>query len=165
MGRAAAYAGPAETGLEPDDDAAYRFLSWWFKDCNKGVVELCWTGASGQPTEFRRFDDIGQLVRIACELNEAPGVNVYIRAATIALSLDERRHTTDADVALLPGCWADCDDAAAAARAMDCTLAHSSRRRLAAPRSFPWSACTTSRLTFRKHLPRHRRTLPATCAT
>ena len=123
MDRAAAYAGPAETGLEPDDDAAYRFLSWWFKDCNRGVIELCWTGVSGKPTEFRRFDDIGQLVRIACELNEAPGVNVYIRAATIALSLDERRHTTDHDVALLPGCWADCDDAAAAARAMDCTLA------------------------------------------
>ncbi|HVI38714.1 MAG TPA: AAA family ATPase, partial [Gaiellales bacterium] len=57
-----------------------------------------------------------------CKLNAAPGVNVYVRAATIALEPDDKRFTTDADVALIPGAWADCDDAEAAARALSCPI-------------------------------------------
>ncbi len=107
---AAPYTGPTSVAFEPDANAAWEFLSWWFGKCNHGQIELGWTAATtGQLTAFRRFDlEDESIIEAIVAINKVPGQNLYFRAASIAPD-SPSGHTTDAFASQAPGPWADFD--------------------------------------------------------
>jgi hypothetical protein len=105
----ATYAGPSSTELTPDDDCIHRFLTWWFRHCNRGFIEVGWTDpATGRLNLFRRFDlnDKAEAANFAATTNATPGANIYLRAATVR---PETQFTRDDDIVQIPGAWADGD--------------------------------------------------------
>lgn len=97
------YQGPPATDLAPDDDCTMRFLSWWFRACTFGYIEIAWVNHwSGQPTLFKRFDlaDIAEAAAFAAHTNAQPGVSMYFRAATVRPS---SVYTSDTDIMQVPG--------------------------------------------------------------
>jgi AAA domain len=84
-------------------------LSYWFTNCNRGVLELGWPDECGKITRFRRFelDDLVAATRFATETNSRPGCSLYFRPATVR---PEPQYTRDTDVVQIPGCWCDCDE-------------------------------------------------------
>ena len=102
------YAGP-DSELTPDYVTIKQFLTWWFRFCNLGVMEIGWLGADRKLNNFEQFS-LGQwdeLVARAVQENLVPGQSMYIRAATVRA--DMRPHTTDADFIQAPGPWHDVD--------------------------------------------------------
>ena len=105
----APYTGPA-CALQPDGDAIWSFLTWWFHPCNRGVVELGWMDTGGRGlVHFQRFETEDEaIIPFAIAVNSTPGQSLYFRAATIDAEAPEGR-TTDAHVLQAPGLWADQD--------------------------------------------------------
>jgi hypothetical protein len=100
--------------LKPDPDAMHDFLSWWFHDCTRGVVEI----GSLQPgttslSVFQRFNlnEMEEAAEYAARVNAVAGASTYFRAATISPAATPGR-TTDADALQAPGLWADHDSQA-----------------------------------------------------
>jgi hypothetical protein len=113
--------------FEPDDDAIYRFLQFWFAACNRGSVELGWTDEhSGQLNRFRCFalDDLNAAARFAAETNSVPGRSVYFRPATVTARPNDQA-ARDTDVVQIPGTWVDCDTVEAVDRVLAATVAPS----------------------------------------
>jgi hypothetical protein len=106
----AAYAGPRESRLNPDQDTAWTFLSWWFRGCTQGRIEIGWMDPAGTGlTRFRRFElsDTVDAAQVACDASAIPGQSVYVRASTI--STPDGGNTTDANFVQSPGIWGDLD--------------------------------------------------------
>ena len=102
------YTGP-DSELAPDAATMLQFLTWWFRSCRLGVVEIGWLGADRRLTNFATFE-VGQwdeLVAVAVQNNLVPGQSLYIRAATVRAGTNGR--TTDADFVNAPGAWHDVD--------------------------------------------------------
>ena len=102
------YAGP-DSDLTPNAAAIRQFITWWFRFCNLGVMEIGWLGADRKLSNFEQFS-LGQhdeLVARAVQENLVPGQSMYIRAATVRA--DMRGRTTDADFIQAPGPWHDVD--------------------------------------------------------
>jgi hypothetical protein len=104
----------AEGPLRPNPDAMHDFLSWWFHDCTRGVVEI----GSLQPgttslSVFQRFNlnEMEEAAEYAARVNAVAGASTYFRAATISPAATPGR-TTDADALQTPGLWADHDSQA-----------------------------------------------------
>lgn len=115
---AAPYQGPTETGLMPDRDCAWAFLSWWFKRCTLGLVEIGWMNpVTGGLTAFQRFalEDESILDAIVA-INSVPGQSIYVRACTIAPDTPAGK-TTDLYIMQAPGGWGDLDTLAQVAHA------------------------------------------------
>jgi hypothetical protein len=102
---------PMQPGpLRPNTDDMYDFLSWWFKDCNRGQIELGWLDPQTKIlNRFRRFDltEIEECAAFAADTNAQAGANMYFRASTISETAGT--FTTDADFRQAPGPWADHD--------------------------------------------------------
>jgi len=110
----AAYAGPRESDLAPDQDVAWTFLSWWFSDCTHGRIEIGWLDSTGLGlVHFRRFDldDMVGVAKAACDASAVPGQSVYVRASTVTTPDDGavKIFTTDSEFAQAPGVWGDLD--------------------------------------------------------
>lgn len=96
--------------LRPNANDMYDFMSWWFKDCNRGLIELGWLDpATKILNRFERFDltEIEECAAFAADKNAQAGANVYFRASTISETAGT--FTTDADFRQAPGPWADHD--------------------------------------------------------
>ena len=107
---AAPYVGPTTSDLQPDHDMVWAFLSWWFKGCTRGRIEIGWMDPGGTGlTRFRRFDidDIVSVAHAACVESAIPGQSVYVRASTV--NTPDGGNTTDAMFAQSPGIWGDID--------------------------------------------------------
>jgi len=103
-------------GLKPNTDAMYDGLSFWFKECYRGKLEIGWRDPSTQKlNRFKRFelDEIEELVTFAAEINAQPGANMYFRVCTLK---DLSGPTTDEHFWLAPGAHVDHDDSDSVAR-------------------------------------------------
>lgn len=116
------YAGPTSCGLRPDTDIAWRWLTWWFKECTQGLLEIGYmVPATGQLTKFSRWELESEAVLYAVQkINEVPGQNLYIRAATISPDAN-KAGATDKNVLQAPGVWADLDTPEQVERARNVT--------------------------------------------
>lgn len=103
-------------GLKPNTDAMYDGLSFWFKECYRGKLEIGWRCPDTKKlNRFKRFqlEDIEELVIFAAEINAQPGANMYFRVCTLK---DLPGPTTDEHFWLAPGAHVDHDDSASVAR-------------------------------------------------
>ena len=103
-------------GLKPNTDAMYDGLSFWFKECYRGKLEIGWRDPATQKlNRFKRFelDEIEELVTFAAEINAQPGANMYFRVCTLK---DLPGPTTDEHFWLAPGAHVDHDDSDSVAR-------------------------------------------------
>jgi hypothetical protein len=102
--------------LRPNADAMYDALSFWFKLCTEGQLEIGWRDPQTKTlNRFRRFelDEIEELVAFAADINQQPGANVYFRVCTLR---DMPGPTTDDHFLQAPGAHIDHDDAASVSR-------------------------------------------------
>lgn len=102
--------------LKPNTDAMYDGLSFWFKECYRGQLEIGWRDPATQKlNRFKRFelDEIEELVTFAADVNAQPGANMYFRVCTLK---DMAGPTTDEHFWMAPGAHVDHDDAASVAR-------------------------------------------------
>ena len=103
-------------GLKPNTDAMYDGLSFWFKECYRGKIEIGWRDpAEKKLNRFKRFelDEIEELVAFAADINSQPGANMYFRVCTLK---DIPGYTTDEHFWLAPGAHVDHDAADSVAR-------------------------------------------------
>lgn len=103
-------------GLKPNADAMYDGLSFWFKECYRGKLEIGWRDLATQKlNRFKRFelDEIEELVAFAADINAQPGANMYFRVCTLK---DLPGPTTDEHFWLAPGAHVDHDDSDSVAR-------------------------------------------------
>ena len=103
-------------GLKPNSDAMYDGLSFWFKECYRGKLEIGWRDPVTQKlNRFKRFelDEIEELVAFAADINAQPGANMYFRVCTLK---DLPGATTDEHFWLAPGAHVDHDDSDSVAR-------------------------------------------------
>jgi hypothetical protein len=103
-------------GLKPNADAMYDGLSFWFKECFRGKLEIGWRDpATKKLNRFKRFelDEIEELVAFAADINAQPGANMYFRVCTLK---DLPGPTTDEHFWLAPGAHVDHDDAESVAK-------------------------------------------------
>lgn len=103
-------------GLKPNTDAMYEGLSFWFKECYRGKLEIGWRDpATKKLNRFRRFelDEIEELVAFAADINAQPGANMYFRVCTLK---DMPGPTTDEHFWLAPGAHVDHDAAESVAK-------------------------------------------------
>lgn len=103
-------------GLKPNSDAMYDGLSFWFKECYRGKLEIGWRDPATQKlNRFKRFelDEIEELVAFAADINAQPGANMYFRVCTLK---DLPGPTTDEHFWLAPGAHVDHDDSDSVAR-------------------------------------------------
>lgn len=103
-------------GLKPNTDAMYDGLSFWFKECYRGKLEIGWRCPEGKKlNRFKRFelDEIEELVTFAAEINAQQGANMYFRVCTLK---DLPGPTTDEHFWLAPGAHVDHDDSDSVAR-------------------------------------------------
>lgn len=104
-----------EKGLKPNTDIMFDVLSFWFKHCNKGEVEIGWRDpVKGVLNRFKRFalDELEELCAFAADINSTPGANIYFRPATVGGDMP----ANDADFVMTPGFWVDHDVATSVAR-------------------------------------------------
>lgn len=97
--------------LRPNADAMYEAMTFWFKLCSQGQIELGWRDpATKTLNRFKRFelDEIEQAVSFAYDINTQPGANVYFRVCTLK---DMPGPTTDEHFLQAPGAHIDHDDA------------------------------------------------------
>lgn len=102
--------------LRPNADAMYDALSFWFKLCTEGQLEIGWRDPQTKTlNRFKRFelDEIEELVTFATEINAVAGCNVYYRVCTLK---DLPGPTTDEHFLQAPGAHIDHDDAGSVAR-------------------------------------------------
>lgn len=102
--------------LRPNADAMYDALSFWFKLCTEGQLEIGWRDPQTKTlNRFKRFelDEIEELVAFAADINQQPGANVYFRVCTLR---DMPGPTTDDHFLQAPGAHIDHDDAASVLR-------------------------------------------------
>jgi hypothetical protein len=102
--------------LRPNADAMYDALSFWFKLCTEGQLEIGWRDPQTKAlNRFKRFelDEIEELVTFATEINAISGCNVYYRVCTLK---DLPGPTTDEHFLQAPGAHIDHDDAGSVAR-------------------------------------------------
>jgi hypothetical protein len=102
--------------LRPNADAMYDALSFWFKLCTEGQLEIGWRDPQTKTlNRFKRFelDEIEELVAFAADINQQPGANVYFRVCTLR---DMPGPTTDDHFLQAPGAHIDHDDAASVSR-------------------------------------------------
>jgi len=103
-------------GLKPNTDAMYEGLSFWFKECYRGKLEIGWRDpATKKLNRFKRFelDEIEELVAFAADINAQPGANMYFRVCTLK---DMPGPTTDEHFWLAPGAHVDHDAAESVAK-------------------------------------------------
>lgn len=103
-------------GLKPNTDAMYEGLSFWFKECYRGQLEIGWRDPQTQKlNRFKRFelDEIEELVAFAADINAQPGANMYFRVCTLK---EMPGMTTDEHFWLAPGAHVDHDDSESVAR-------------------------------------------------
>ena len=99
------------SGLKPNTDAMYDALSFWFKECYRGQLEIGWRDpTTGILNKFKRFelDQIEELTAFAADINQQPGANMYFRVCTLKQMSGP---TTDEHFWLTPGAHADHDAA------------------------------------------------------
>lgn len=97
--------------LRPNADAMYEALTFWFKLCSRGQIELGWRDpATKTLNRFKRFelDEIEEAVSFAYDINTQPGANMYFRVCTLK---DMPGPTTDEHFLQAPGAHIDHDDA------------------------------------------------------
>lgn len=97
--------------LRPNADAMYEALTFWFKLCSQGQIELGWRDpATKTLNRFKRFelDEIEEAVSFAYETNAQQGANMYFRVCTLK---DIPGPTTDEHFLQAPGAHIDHDDA------------------------------------------------------
>lgn len=101
-----------QAGLRPNIDAMHHFISWWFRGCARGAVEIGWTDPHDpRKWTFRRFElEDEELFTVAAAVNALPGVNVYFRVSTIDPDAPSGK-TLDEHVVQIPGVHADIDNA------------------------------------------------------
>jgi len=95
-------------GLKPNADVMFDILSQWFRECNKGEIEIGWRDpVAGKLNRFKRFglDEIEELAAFAADINCQPGANMYFRPATVTGTAP----ATDDCFAQTPGFWVDHD--------------------------------------------------------
>jgi len=111
------------SGLKPNTDAMYDALSFWFKECYRGQLEIGWRDpTTGILNKFKRFelDQIEELTAFAADINQRPGANMYFRVCTLK---DMPGPTTDEHFWLTPGAHADHDAAQSVGLLQDTPLA------------------------------------------
>jgi len=102
--------------LKPNTDAMFDGLSFWFKHCYRGALEIGWRDPESKKlNKFKRFDltEIEELVAFAADINQQPGANMYFRVSTLK---DMPGPTTDEHFWMAPGAHVDHDDAESVAR-------------------------------------------------
>ena len=111
------------SGLKPNTDAMYDALSFWFKECYRGQLEIGWRDpATGALNRFKRFEltQIEELTAFSADINQRPGANMYFRVCTLK---DISGPTTDEHFWLTPGAHADHDAAQSVGLLQDTPLA------------------------------------------
>lgn len=105
---ASPYAGP-DSDLEPNVNDIASFLSWWFKFCTRGQIEIGWLDVGGRGLiHFLRFDlDSQEIVPSIVTANLVPGQAMYFRASTVRPRTSG--FTADEDFVQAPGVWGDID--------------------------------------------------------
>jgi hypothetical protein len=105
-----------DLGLKPNTDDMYDTLSFWFKECYRGKIEIGWRDPETKKlNRFKRFelDEIEELVTFAADINSRPGANMYFRVCTLK---DMPGPTTDEHFWLAPGAHVDHDAADSVAK-------------------------------------------------
>jgi hypothetical protein len=97
--------------LQPDRSAILDWLSFWFRDCRRGLVEIAWMEPSGGgPRHAKHFplSEIRRAAAFASDVNARPGGNVYACASAVSLQADHR--ASDEHFVEAPGPWIDRDE-------------------------------------------------------
>ena len=101
--------------LTADPSVVHGFLDRVFRHvADRGLIEIAYSDAGGAIKYARLFEnsETGRqdAARFACDVNAAPGSNVYFAPALRALNTDRGKRARKADVLGPPMLWADFDD-------------------------------------------------------
>ena len=107
---ATVYEGPNDAPSPPDLAAIEAFLTWWFRACNEGHVEIAYNTVEDRSIKRAKRFQLGKFndaAKFATQINSVPGVNVYFAASTVNTNTDRR--SSDLNFVQSPGVWIDQD--------------------------------------------------------